>query len=93
MLSWNAVVAGIVSIVIAGMPAMLALLKIRELHVLINSRMDELLRVAKDLAHAQGLAEGIATTQFNKIAEHSVSVAEGRCIQKEVSDAESRQPT
>ncbi len=57
MISWNEIITGIMTFVMAGMPAMLALLKIRELHVMINSRMDELLKVAKELAHAQGLAE------------------------------------
>ena len=60
MISWHEIIAGIATIVMAGMPSILALLKISELHVMINSRMDELLKVAKELAHAQGLAEGKA---------------------------------
>ena len=60
MISWHEIIAGIATIVMAGMPSILALLKISELHVMINSRMDELLKVARELAHAQGLAEGKA---------------------------------
>ena len=54
MISWHEIIAGIATIVMAGMPSILALLKISELHVMINSRMDELLKVAKELAHATG---------------------------------------
>lgn len=34
--------------------------KVHELHLLINSRLDELLKAAKSLAFAEGIAKGIA---------------------------------
>ena len=48
------IVGGCVAIITVGMPAILALLKIRELHVLVNSRITELLEATKRMAAAEG---------------------------------------
>ena len=48
------VVGGCLTVISAGMPAMIALLKISELHVLINSRLSELIETAKALSRAEG---------------------------------------
>ena len=51
---FGTIVGGIIAIITAGMPAILALLKIRELHVLVNSRITELLEATKRMAVAEG---------------------------------------
>lgn len=54
----GAVVGGCVAVITAGMPAMVALLKINELHVLINSRLTQLLEKTEAMASAQGQIVG-----------------------------------
>jgi cell division septum initiation protein DivIVA len=58
MWSWEAVVGAIIAVITAGMPAMLALLKIKELHVLINSRLSELIEATAKASHSAGQLEG-----------------------------------
>jgi cell division septum initiation protein DivIVA len=58
MWSWEAVVGTIIAVITAGMPAMLALLKIKELHVLINSRLSELIEATAKASHSAGQLEG-----------------------------------
>jgi biopolymer transport protein ExbB/TolQ len=58
MWSWEVVVGAIIAIITAGMPAMLALLKIKELHVLINSRLSELIQSTAKASHTAGQLEG-----------------------------------
>ncbi|MGZ3394107.1 MAG: hypothetical protein ACXWPK_08240 [Isosphaeraceae bacterium] len=58
MWSWEVVVGAIIAIITAGMPAMLALLKIKELHVLINSRLSELIESTAKASHSAGQLEG-----------------------------------
>ena len=58
MWSWEVVVGAIIAIITAGMPAMLALLKIKELHVLINSRLTALIESTAKASHSAGQLEG-----------------------------------
>ena len=58
MWSWEAVVGAIIAVITAGMPAMLALLKIKELHVLINRRLSELIESTAKASHSAGQLEG-----------------------------------
>jgi hypothetical protein len=53
-----AVVGAFVAVITAGMPAMIALLKIQELHVMINSRLSQLIEAAKAVSLAQGEIAG-----------------------------------
>jgi len=57
-LSWNEFVGGLSAIMIAGGPSIIALMKIRELTIHVNSRLDKLLFVAEKLAYEQGFAAG-----------------------------------
>jgi predicted transcriptional regulator len=57
----EAVVACILSVIAAATPAVLALFKIQQLHVIVNSRLTELLMVSKAAAMAEGKAEGSLT--------------------------------
>jgi hypothetical protein len=54
------VLAVLASIVVAGMPAMMALLKIRQLTLIINGRLSELLKVTAKIAHMEGQSAGRA---------------------------------
>ncbi len=56
------IVGACIAVIVAGMPAVLALLKISQLHVLVNSRLTELLRVSAATARAEGQLEGQAGT-------------------------------
>jgi len=56
--SWEAVAAAIIAIITAGMPAVLALMKIKELHVLINSRLSQLIESTAKASHSAGQLEG-----------------------------------
>ena len=47
------------AVIVTGLPAILALLKIRELHILVNSRMTELTRSIAAASHSEGKAEGV----------------------------------
>jgi len=58
MWSWEVVVGAIIAVITAGMPAMLALLKIKTLHVLINSRLSELIESTAKASHSAGQLEG-----------------------------------
>ncbi len=58
MWSWEVVVGAIIAVITAGMPAMLALLKIKELHVLINSRLSALIESTAKASHSAGQLEG-----------------------------------
>ena len=58
MWSWEVVVGAIIAVITAGMPAMLALLKIKKLHVLINSRLSALIESTAKASHSAGQLEG-----------------------------------
>ena len=58
MWSWEQMFGGIVAVIVAGMPAMIALMKIKELHVLINSRLSELIEATAKASHSEGQMEG-----------------------------------
>ena len=40
-MSYEQILGGIIAVIVAGMPAMVALLKIKELHLAVNGRMDK----------------------------------------------------
>jgi hypothetical protein len=48
---------------IATIPSLIALYKIRELHILINSRLTELLNSVRIQSHAEGVLEGKSDRQ------------------------------
>ena len=52
------VAVGAVAAIGAALLAGMALDQIQKTHQLINSRLDELLKAARSLAHAEGVAEG-----------------------------------
>ena len=52
------IIGAAIAVIVAGMPAMLALLKIKELHVLINSRLSELIQSTARASHSAGQLEG-----------------------------------
>jgi hypothetical protein len=54
----GAIVGACLAVITAGMPAVLALLKIKELHVLVNSRLTELIAMTATANLAQGKTEG-----------------------------------
>ena len=75
------IIGAMVAVIVAGMPAMLALLRISQLHILVNSRISELLTVSTRLAGVEGKAEGQASTsdllaRIDLIAERQVQVIE-----------------
>ena len=58
MWSLEQIIGAVIAVVVAGMPAMLALLKIKELHVIINSRLSELVQATAKASHSAGQLEG-----------------------------------
>lgn len=50
----------IIVALIASIPSVLALLEVKKVHILINSRMDELLKLTKVASKAEGVVEGRA---------------------------------
>jgi hypothetical protein len=46
-LSFEQIVGGMVAVIMAGMPAMIALLKIQSLHLAVNSRLEEFIAATK----------------------------------------------
>lgn len=47
----------IIIALITAIPSLLALLEVKKVHILINSRMDELLKLTKTASKAEGVAE------------------------------------
>ena len=45
-------------VILAGLPAVVALFKIKELTIHVNSRMDKLIEVTASLARERGIVEG-----------------------------------
>ena len=58
MWSIEQIIGAAIAVIVSGMPAMLALLKIKELHVLINSRLSELVEATAKASHSAGQLEG-----------------------------------
>ena len=58
MWSLEQIIGGAIAMIVAGMPAMIALLKINELHVLVNSRLTELILSTAKASYAAGQLEG-----------------------------------
>jgi len=75
-------IGGIVAVVIAGMPAMLALLKIRELHVLINSRLTQLIEATAKASHSAGQLEGRDEGRYESEAQAPAIVYEATKVAK-----------
>ncbi len=46
-MSFDQIVGGCLAVIVAGMPAMVALLKINQLHLSVNSRMESFIEAAK----------------------------------------------
>ena len=49
-MSFDQIVGGAVAVIVAGMPAMIALLKINRLHVIVNSRVEKLIEATSQVA-------------------------------------------
>ncbi len=77
-------IGGIVVVVVAGMPAMLALLKIRELHVLINSRLTQLIEATAKASHSAGQMEGRDERRSESEAKAAAIVCEATKLAKDV---------
>ena len=58
MWSLEQIIGGAVAVIVAGMPAMIALFKIRELHILINGRLSAWIEATVKSAHLAGQLEG-----------------------------------
>ncbi|MGO8897094.1 MAG: hypothetical protein ACLQU5_01905 [Isosphaeraceae bacterium] len=58
MWSLEQIIGATIAVIVAGMPALIALLKIKELHILINSRLSELLLSTAKASHSAGQLEG-----------------------------------
>jgi len=60
-MSFEQIIGGIVAVIVAGMPAMVALLKIRDLHVAVNSRMDKFIEATLKSSKAREDALKVAS--------------------------------
>lgn len=52
------VIGGCIAVIVAGAPAMVALLKIKNLHVLVNARLTELIAATAKSSHHEGQLAG-----------------------------------
>jgi hypothetical protein len=52
------IIGAVNAVIVAGMPAMIALLKIRELHILVNSRLSQWIEATAKVSHLAGRLEG-----------------------------------
>jgi hypothetical protein len=57
MPNFEQIIGACIAVIVAGLPAVLALLKINSLHVMVNSRITELLETTRRLAKAEGILE------------------------------------
>ena len=74
MWSLEQIVGAFVAVVVAGMPAMIALIKIKELHILINSRLTELIASTAKASHSAGQLEGREDSRKEVAAESAVII-------------------
>jgi hypothetical protein len=58
MWSMEQIIGAVNAVIVAGMPAMIALLKIRELHILVNSRLSQWIEATDKVSHLAGRLEG-----------------------------------
>jgi hypothetical protein len=58
MWSMEQIIGAVNAVIVAGMPAMIALLKIRELHILVNSRLSQWIEATAKVSHLAGRLEG-----------------------------------
>lgn len=49
-MSFEQIIGGLIGVIVAGMPAMIALLKIRELHIAVNSALSAFIAATKQQA-------------------------------------------
>lgn len=71
-MSIDKIIGAVIAVVVAGMPAMIALMKIKQLHVLINSRLTQLLEITAKASHSAGQLEG--RTEGRLVAEAHADV-------------------
>ena len=72
MWSLEQIVGAFIAVIVAGMPAMIALIKIKELHILINSRLSELIVSTAKASHSAGQLEGRDDVHKELAAESAV---------------------
>ena len=60
-MSFDAIIGGIIAVIVAGMPAMIALLKIKDLHLAVNSRMDKFIEATRESSKAREDASLVAS--------------------------------
>ena len=87
-MNFDQIIGGVIAVIVAGMPAMIALIKIKELHVLINSRLSELILSTAKASHSEGQIEG--RDEYRKAAEQSAAtiIQDATCTAKQLlSDA------
>ena len=58
MWSLEQMIGAAIAVIVAGMPAIIALLKLKELHILINSRLSQLVEATAKASHSAGQLEG-----------------------------------
>ena len=90
MMSYEQILGGCIAVIVAGMPAMIALLKINQLHIAVNSRMDKFIdatliqsreREAASLIQSEDSVARIAhsrdllMTQNTQLLEHIAELA------------------
>ncbi len=71
MWSYEQLFGGIIGVIVAGMPAMIALLKIRELKVTVNGRLTQLIESEETASYARGKADGLEQGRLMFAAEDS----------------------
>ena len=59
-MNFEQIIGSCIAVIMAGMPAMIALLKIRELHIAVNSRMDKFI---EETARQSNLRESASLVQ------------------------------
>ncbi len=74
---------GIISIIVAGMPAVIALFKIRELKVTVNGRFTQLIESEKIASYARGKADGVAEGRL-MFADEQSKVLDAAAVQAKI---------
>jgi vacuolar-type H+-ATPase subunit H len=74
MWSLEQIVGAVIAVIVAGMPAMIALLKLKALHILINSRLTELIASTAKASHSAGQLEGQDEARKEMAAEPSAII-------------------
>ena len=68
MWSLDQILGGCIAVIVAGMPALIALLKINRLSISVNGRLTELIAASVNAAHSTGREEGknVGQSQLQK---------------------------